>query len=173
MRGGLAQIDIPCPCPPPGMRSQTRQKVRMSSGGPRTRECSVRSRQTAGAVRRCAFGSARRRARRSAAVHHHEIRLGIDHSQHPRVRFVEELLPVVLIASQAGSDVLVVVERNQGCHRRHHVHTVLELVESKQTGRFGHRDRVPDPQARQPVNLEKLRVTMTCGSASQRSSHDT
>lgn len=31
-RGGLAQIDFRCPCPPPGMRSQTRQNARMFSG---------------------------------------------------------------------------------------------------------------------------------------------
>ena len=70
------------------------------------------------------------RRRGTAAVHHDEICPGIDHSNHPRVCFVEELLPVVFIASQAGSDVIGIGERNPRRHRRYDTHTIRELVEA-------------------------------------------
>src|SRR5438045_6494809 len=51
----------------------------------------------------------------TTGIQHHEIGLRINRPQHPRVRLVEELLPVVDIPSRAHLHVIDVIERRDGC----------------------------------------------------------
>jgi len=50
--------------------------------------------------------------RRPLGIHQHEIRLGVDRPQHPRVGLIQELLAVVGIAPRADPRVLPIVERS-------------------------------------------------------------
>ena len=67
-------------------------------------------------------------------VNHREVGLRIDHAQHPRVGFVEKLLPVVGVSTLARAHMIAIFDRRRGGRRRHAAHTQLNALRHQARG---------------------------------------
>ena len=131
---------------PPGSRSHTDQKRRISRDVPSdTRMCFSKS-DTGPAIEHIVVLEMRHDLRgREAGVHHDEVRLRVDHPQHSRICLIQELLAVVGVSLHARAHVLRVLERRDGRLRGRNIDAVGKLSAPEQTSGVRSTDGVPDP----------------------------